>query len=311
MLTTNSKEIPVSFLCGEHQLYGILHQPAQLRERGVLMVAGRPALRAGRHRLFVLLARAWAEAGIPVMRFDFRGTGDSEGEMGTLEESCDDIRSAVDAFISHVPALQQVVLWGLCGGAADSILYAPRDSRVTGIVLTNPWSYDVRILTLAKWRREISLCSSNLVNWFRLARRRIARFGEATLGTASSASAPTEDLEPQQVENFDMAAGPDAGSSGGTSAVRRAYCSYRVPDLSRRLAANLEEFKGHVLFIFSGRDPGAQAFKRTASISLRWRRLLLAPRVQTRNLPEANHSLRRPEWRAQAAAWTLGWLQTF
>jgi len=31
--------------------------------------------------------------------------------------------------------------------------------------------------------------------------------------------------------------------------------------------------------------------------------------VQSHELPEANHSLRRPEWRAQAAAWTIEWLR--
>jgi exosortase A-associated hydrolase 1 len=287
MLVMNSKEIPISFVCGEYTLYAILHQPAQFCERGVLIVTGRPDLRAGRHRLFVLLARAWAEAGIPVMRFDFRGTGDSEGEIATLEETADDIRSAVDAFLSHVPGLQQIVLWGLCGGAADSALYAPNDPRVTGIVLANPWLYDPHIRTLAKWRHKISLCSSNLINRIRSAHQ---------LGAV-----PAFTSEQLQVEQVSVA----------TPAVQRAYSSYRAPDLSKRLAASLAQFKGHVLFIFSGTDVVSRAFRRVASISPRWRRVFSSARVQTRDLPEANHSLRRPAWRAQAADWTLEWLRTF
>jgi uncharacterized protein len=289
----NSEEIPISFVCGEHRLYGILHQPAQLQERGVLIVAGRPALRTGRHRLFVLLARAWAEAGIPVMRFDFRGTGDSEGEIGTLEETANDLRGAVDAFISHMPGLQQVVLWGLCGGATDAILYAPADPRVAGLVLANPWSFDVRLRTLTMWHHKISLQSSKLMNWIRSAYR----------PGAASASGIRDRLEPE----LNLADGPEVGRT----AVHRAYCSYRAGDLSKRLVSNLAKFEGEVLFIFSGGDPGSRLFKRVASMSLRWRRLLSAPRVQTRDLPDANHSLRRPEWRAQAAEWTLDWLKTF
>jgi len=283
----NSKEIPISFLSGEYTLYGIVHQPAQFRGKGVVLVPGRPALRAGRHRLFVLLARAWAEAGIPVLRFDFRGTGDSEGEIATLEETAADIRSAVDAFLSHVPGLQQVVLWGLCGGAADSILYAPKDPRVTGIVLANPWLSDPYLRTLVRWRHNILLQSANLKNWVRSARRLAAK--------------PAPVFEQLQVEQVKVA----------TPAVQRAYASYRAPDVSQRLAASLAQFKGHVLFIFSGEDQISRAFRRVASISPRWRRAFSSARVETRDLPEANHSLRRPEWRAQAADWTLEWLRTF
>jgi len=293
----SSKEIPLSFLCGEDRLYGILHQPAQLQGRGVLMVNGRPALRGGRHRLFVLLARAWAEAGIPVLRFDFRGAGDSEGQMGTIEETADDIRSAVDAFMSQVPGLQEVVLWGLCGGASDSILYAPGDPRVIGIVLANPWSYEPGRLTLTKWRHKILRQYSRVLNWIRSAHQ----------PGAARSSAASGRPEPEHAPELSLADEPAAG----LAAVHRAYRSYRAPDLSKRLAASLEQFKGQVLFIFSGADPGARAFKRVASISLRWRRLLSAARVQTRDLPGANHSFRRPEWRAQAAEWTLEWLKTF
>jgi len=50
------------------------------------------------------------------MRFDYRGSGDSEGEMGTLEQTHADIAAAVDAFQSNIPGLQKVVLWDSAGG---------------------------------------------------------------------------------------------------------------------------------------------------------------------------------------------------
>jgi uncharacterized protein len=283
----NSKEIPISFLSGEYTLYGILHQPAQFRATGVLIVTGRPALRTGRHRLFVLLARAWAEAGTPVMRFDFRGTGDSEGEIATLEETAVDIRSAVDAFFSHVPGLQQVVLWGMCGGAADSILYAPADPRVTGMVLVNPWLSNPYIRMLVTWRHKILLQSANLINWIRSAR--------------GLAAIPAPVFEQLQVEQIKVA----------TPAVQKAYASYRAADVSQRLAASLAQFKGRVLFILSGEDQISRTFSRVALITPGWRRALSSARVETRDLAEANHSLRRPEWRTQAADWTLEWLKAF
>jgi exosortase A-associated hydrolase 1 len=298
----NSREVPLSFLCGKARLYAILHQPEQISSCGLLIVTGRPALRAGRHRLFVLLARTWAEAGIPVMRFDFRGTGDSEGEMGTIDDTSEDIASAIEAFTSNLPGLQKVALWGLCGGAADSILYAARDPRVVGIALINPWSYDVRVRGLTALRRYGTRSFQKVHRWVRsagiLKRVAVGADGTATGGESSKVS---QDCEWDGAEQFDLPPRTNA-------AVDLAYASYRSPDLSKRLAVQLAAFKGGILFIFGGKDAGSQLFKHSASISLRWRRLLSARRVQCRDLPAANHSLRRPEWRAQAAAWTLEWL---
>jgi exosortase A-associated hydrolase 1 len=300
----NTLEVPLSFLCGKsrNRLFGILHRPEQPSPCGLLIVTGRPAPRAGRHRLFVLLARAWAKAGIPVMRFDFRGTGDCEGEMGTLDDTSEDIASAMDAFMSNMPGLQGIALWGLCGGAADSILYAPKDPRVIGIAMVNPWYYDARVQGLATVRRYGSAGLMNVSRGLRAAAEPIRRNAANTLDRSESSGS-------SQHDDADSANNPEASVPRATAAIDAAYASYRVPDLARRMANNLEGFKGGVLLILSGQDPGSQAFRHAVSISMRWRRLLSAPRVQSHELPEANHSLRRPEWRAQAAAWTIEWLR--
>lgn len=290
----SAREVPVSFLCGEDRLYGIVHEPDSASECGVLMLPGRPALRTGRHRLFVLLARAWAEAGIPVMRFDYRGAGDCEGKMGTLDETSADVASAVDAFLSSVPGLQRIILWGLCVGAADSLLYGPRDSRVAGIVLVNPWFYDARLRTLVKIRRAGLRYLGSVRHWLRPSPGR-ETFVDDVAAEGFGLTSPAEDL--------------DASMNLEATAVDQAYGSYRAAGLSRRLAEALEIFHGRVLLILSGGDTGAQAFKRMASISWKWRRLLAQSRVESHELPEANHSLRRPEWRGQVADWTVNWLR--
>jgi len=284
-----SREIAVSFLCERTRLYGILHRPCQPSEVGILILAGRPALRSGRHRLLVLLARAWAEAGIPVMRFDYRGSGDSEGEMGTLEQTHADIAAAVDAFQSNIPGLQKVVLWGQCGGAADAVLYAPKDGRVRGIVLANPWLYDSRVRSVAALYRLGSLYLWRVRKIFSV--------------SANSTSAKN------LMEHPYPGNGPEVSLPFETPEVDQAYRSYRAADISKRLANSLQEFNGRVLIILSGKDTGAQAFKRTAWFSLRWRQILSSKRVRTKELPEANHSLRRPEWREAAAALTFQWLR--
>lgn len=274
----------MTFASDGERLYGVLHQPAQPCRFGVLIVHGRPATRVGKHRLFVLLAREWASAGYPVMRFDYRGTGDSGGEVITIEETSKDLASAIDAFIANVPGLQQVALWGLCGGAADALLYAPNDPRVAGTVMVNPWTYDARVRSLVKLRHAGSVHLHRLLNM-------------GVWGKARSGTSPDVDT----LEEADPVDAP----------VARAYQSYRAPDISKRMAASLETFKGRLLVILGGGDVGARTFKVTTSMSLRWRRLLSAPRVRVLELPEANHSLRRSQWREQAAAWTLAWLKEF
>jgi alpha-beta hydrolase superfamily lysophospholipase len=285
---------------------GILHCPEVLSSLGLLVVHGRPATRVGKHRLFVLLARAWASAGIPVMRFDYRGTGDCAGRLMSFEETADDIRSAVDAFLSNLPGLERVVLWGLCGGAADALNYAPTDARVVGAVLVNPWTYDARVRAMVRVRAKFS-------SFFVRTRRFILRNGGDTprlkqdLSGPPAPSAAAQLIDGSQEPDRDLGTAEQPTALGNEDAVL-AYRSYRSPDLSKRLARSLEKFEGKVLIILGGGDVGAQTFKYTASLSFQWRRLLSEKRVTVLELPGANHSLRRREWREQAASWTLDWL---
>src|SRR5438067_13744952 len=132
-------ERAVSFDCQGERLYGVVSLPAVPATRGVLSVAGGPQYRAGSHRQFTLLARSLAARGIAAMRFDYRGMGDSEGQMRDFEQVQDDIRAALDCFCATVPGLQELALWGLCDGASAISFYAARDVRVRGVALLNPW----------------------------------------------------------------------------------------------------------------------------------------------------------------------------
>lgn len=135
-------DLALSFPCQGETLVGILSPCAQAgpARRGVLVIVGGPQYRAGSHRQFTLLARALAARGIPVLRFDYRGLGDSGGAARTFEDVRADIGAAIDAFQAAVPGLQEVVLWGLCDGASAALFYGPGDPRVRGLVLLNPWA---------------------------------------------------------------------------------------------------------------------------------------------------------------------------
>ncbi|MGZ5200780.1 MAG: hydrolase 1, exosortase A system-associated, partial [Telluria sp.] len=86
-------ERALAFPCGGDWLYGVASLPAQAGACGVLIVVGGPQYRAGSHRQFTLLARSLADAGIPAMRFDYRGMGDSDGGVRSFESVDEDIRA--------------------------------------------------------------------------------------------------------------------------------------------------------------------------------------------------------------------------
>jgi uncharacterized protein len=131
-------ETVVQFQCGDDELMGIIHPASVATDTAVVFVVGGPQYRVGSHRMFVDLARALAGVGLPVLRFDCRGMGDSDGKFDSFEHLSEDIRAAVDAAVVNL-GVRQVVLVGLCDGASACALYAAGDTRVAATVLMNPW----------------------------------------------------------------------------------------------------------------------------------------------------------------------------
>lgn len=135
-------EETLRFSCRDKMLFGILHNPDRnySAEKIILMVIGGPQTRVGSHRLYVQLARFLAEHGVPSMRFDYEGMGDSEGEFIGFENAAASIEAAIDFLFSRFPLLKDVIIWSLCDGASACALYAPFDQdRIRGMVLANPY----------------------------------------------------------------------------------------------------------------------------------------------------------------------------
>jgi pimeloyl-ACP methyl ester carboxylesterase len=96
--------------------------------------------RVGHQRAFVVLARALAERGRTVVRFDFSGIGDSDAREDALPplESCmSDIKVMLD-WLESVRQVKRFILLGLCSGADHAVIYAGSDSRVAGAALLDP-----------------------------------------------------------------------------------------------------------------------------------------------------------------------------
>ena len=111
-------------------------------DTGLLIVSGGNEIRIGAHRGMAKLAADIASAGHPVLRFDRRGIGDSEGENHEFESSGPDINSAIRAFLAESPQLRQIVAFGNCDAASSLVLH-----EVVGLkalVLANPWVIERR-----------------------------------------------------------------------------------------------------------------------------------------------------------------------
>lgn len=265
----------LAFACGDSWLYGVLDVPAAPRRRGVLFVVGGPQYRAGSHRQFTLTARSLASQGYAAMRFDYRGMGDSEGEMRSFESVEDDLRAAIDAFFGAVPGLEEVVLWGLCDAASAAMLYAAGDPRVGGLALLNPWVhteaghakatlkhyYRGRLFDPGLWKK---IASGRF--GFRSAAASLARL----LGSA--AAAPAQDALPE------------------------------------RMAGGLGRFEGPVLVMLSGADLTAQEFSDLCAAAPAWKRLLAEPRITRKTLPKADHTCSQRVWHDQVAQWSADWM---
>jgi len=279
----NVEEQALAFPCHDDWLYGILSLPQQPCRRGVLIVVGGPQYRAGSHRQFTLLARSLAQHGIAAMRFDYRGMGDSQGEVRDFETIEDDLRAAVDAFTRAVPGLRDVVLWGLCDAASAITMYAPHDARVSGLVLLNPWV-----------RTADGLAKTTLKHYYR-DRLRDRRFWSSLVRGRFDYGSSLRSM----VKLARVAFGPALAGNPGKTA---------LPD---RMHAGMRDFKGHVMMIIGGADLTGREFCDMANGNAAWKRLLNAPHVTQRRIDRADHTFSRRVWRDQVADWTREWMRSW
>jgi exosortase A-associated hydrolase 1 len=270
------------FECQSCWLFGILSLPARPLARGVLIVTGGPQYRVGSHRQFTLLARELAECGIPVLRFDYRGMGDSEGEARNYEHIDADIASALGQFFAAVPQLQELVVWGLCDGATAAAFYAYKDSRIRGLILLNPWV-----------RTEASLARTTLRHYY-LARLRDPAFWRKL---ASGTFSPLGTL--RSLRRLAGSARADGGTSdAGGGAPQRMFDA-------------LSRFRGRTLIILSGDDLTAREFEALQNSSPGWRQLSRAASVRQVQVAQANHTFSRALWRDQVAQLCAQWITSW
>lgn len=124
------------------KIFGILHRPLleQKKVPAVLICPGFAGNKCGKFRLFVTLGKELAKRGIAVLRFDYRGSGDSEGEFKdvTLEGKKSDTLTCLN-FLKNDPQIDsnRIGLLGRSLGGVIAVL-AARSFDIKSLVLWAP-----------------------------------------------------------------------------------------------------------------------------------------------------------------------------
>ncbi len=276
-------DVPVLIPCDGDVLLGIVSRPEQALTIGLVVVVGGPQYRVGSHRQFVLLAHRLADAGYPVLRFDYRGMGDSDGGDCDFDRVDEDIAQAISALQQTCPGVRRVVLWGLCDGASAALLYCHNrsDARIAGLCLLNPWV-----------RTEASLARTTVKHYY------IDRLLQKAfwLKLFSGRVALRQALGGMLRNLALMRRRPNAHSGGHP--------------FQEKMALAWRRFPGSIQLILSGGDYTAKEFTELASTSPEWQGCLSRPALHRVDIAEADHTFSRAGWRLAVEQAVLSWMPT-
>jgi uncharacterized protein len=272
----------ITFDCAQETLVGILAVPQTVTNSiGVVVIVGGPQYRAGSHRQFVLLSRALAAGGYPVLRFDYRGMGDSSGALRDFNDVSSDIGAAIDAMQRNLPSVKKVALWGLCDGASAALLYCDEtnDERVRGLCLLNPWVRSEAGLARAHVKHYYTQRLRQKEFWLKLLGGKVAL--TALKGLWNNVRLMRSDSKPLANEV--------------------------TPPFQQRMANAWSDFSGSILLLLSGNDYTAMEFLEYSKMNSAWSGLLGMPEVTRHELPEADHTFSDARSRTKAESLTLDW----
>lgn len=124
------------------KIFGMFHRPLHAKKSpAVLMCHGFGGTKISKFRVYVLLSERLAEAGIASFRFDFRGSGDSEGDFSemTLAGEVSDALKAM-SFLENHPAVdpERIGILGRSLGGVVAVQAAKKLGNIKSLALWSP-----------------------------------------------------------------------------------------------------------------------------------------------------------------------------
>jgi exosortase A-associated hydrolase 1 len=227
----------------------------------LLIVSGGNEIRAGAWAGQAQFAARIAAAGFPVLRFDRRGVGDSDGPNGGFRSSIPDIAAALAALRAAQPQVTKVIAWGNCDAA--SALMLAGGAGTDALVLSNPWTFE-------QDEAEEAEAAPQLTGTALKAHYRARLMNPAALKRLLKGQVPAKALARSLIG---LIRKPPSPSS-----------------LAQDMARGLAEFSGPAAILIAGRDRTALAFLEA------WDRK--DPRIAT--CPTASHSfVEARDWLAE------------
>lgn len=312
-----AETIPVTFANAEgQQLVGILHLPDEaMHERPcIVLLSPGVKMRVAPHRMYIKMAERFVRDGFAVLRFDFAGLGDAEGEIEQdqlshvynsiqLGRFVGDTRAALD-WLQREYGFSRFVAGGLCGGAITGLLTAEGDRRIVGLLALGipavldvgeaQWhahltkgqldqlrqSYLGKLLDIRSWMRLLSFKSDYRVIWKSI--KRLFERQATPTRTTVNASAEKQGQPPDNTN----------------------------PRFAPAIFAMLETGRP-MLHIFSGSDRLAWEFKEKFQDRHPDRLARNRDKIEVHVIDKANHILAYPDWFNQMLALSSDWLCRF
>jgi len=167
--TDDVSAVPLYFDSGERRLFAWLHQAAAGTVEGLGVVICKPfgyeALCA--HRSVRAFAEATAALGLPTLRFDYSGMGDSsdiDASADQIDTWLNDIVAAVEE-LRRRTGVERVCLFGLRLGALLATLAAARCDSVVALIAVAPVISGGRYLRELRTTRLAALLGAEAAEW--------------------------------------------------------------------------------------------------------------------------------------------------
>jgi exosortase A-associated hydrolase 2 len=291
-LSHNERAVTFQNKDGE-KLIGVFHEPETgNRQPPILMLHGWTGYRTGPHQMLTRAARRLAAQGFPVLRFDFSGRGDSDGnaELATLATMTEDARAAL-RWLEQVQRSTRAIALGLCSGCEVALATAALENE--------------KIEKLVLWSAPVFAAQKTEERVARKRKSHLKDYARKLLRPATWAKVISGKVDVRGVQKvLDQGGGQENKNveSGDPGFLPRGWRSGVLQKFRQTTAP--------VFLVYGTSDP-------TTDEALKWHGDLLATRADTAAsspevhlVPGANHSYYGLDWEAEVFDATQKWLLT-